>query len=101
MPDLAAHRCPLCALPMQSPGATGYCSERCLLWDQLGVPALREDKLITEMLLNQRCTKAPDGWTASPAYPRLDEYRVWQYAKPTVLTALATLTKSNPSPDHA
>jgi hypothetical protein len=89
------HRCPLCALPMGSEGATPYCSERCLLWDTFGVPALHEDALITEMLMNQRCQQAPDGWTARPAYPELDEYVAWRENKEVVIRA-AALTTSTP-----
>jgi len=91
-------RCILCALPMEGPGQTGYCSERCLLWSTLGVPVLCEDELITEMLMNQRCKKAPDGWKPSVAYPGLEQYQCWKANKDFIIEA-AALT-SSPT-DHA
>ena len=47
------HRCDFCGIPMDSEGATGYCSERCLMWDFFGVPALKEDDLVDEIRGNQ------------------------------------------------
>jgi hypothetical protein len=64
-------RCDLCGLPMESEGQTGYCSERCLMWDFFGVPALKEDGFITEIRQNQRRQTVPDGWTPPEAYPAL------------------------------
>jgi len=49
----ASYRCDLCGLPMDDPGQTGYCSERCLHWDFFGVPALKENELVAEMRGNQ------------------------------------------------
>jgi len=39
---------------MQSEPATGYCSERCLMWDFFGVPRLKRDAFLKEMRGNQR-----------------------------------------------
>jgi len=89
------NRCSLCALPMEPVGQTPYCSERCLLWDTFGVPALKEDDLIAEMLRNQRRRKGPEDWTPQPAYPELDEYVAWRENKQLVIDA-AALTAQPP-----
>lgn len=83
---------------MIDPGPTGYCSERCLLWSTLGVPALKEDELVVEILLNQRLQHAPEGWTPPAAYPTLADYAVWEEAKPIIIQAAASLGKA---PTHA
>ena len=76
---------------MDTPGHTGYCSERCFLWDTFGVPALKEDALVGEILANQRRRHAPDGWTPKTAYPRLGEYAAWQEAQPLIIESLALI----------
>jgi len=38
---------------MSEEGATGYCSERCLMWDFFGAPALKKTDLVKEMRANQ------------------------------------------------
>jgi hypothetical protein len=55
---------------MQSEGATGYCSERCLMWDFFGVPVLEEDALISEIRQNQR-QQTTDRAERPKAYPAL------------------------------
>jgi len=62
----ARHRCDLCGLPMASEGATGYCSERCLMWDFFGVPALKEDALVKEIRANQNGSPRKDSVRAYP-----------------------------------
>lgn len=66
-------RCNLCGMPMDSEGATGYCSPRCLNWEFFGVPALKEREFIREVRRNQNLHETPDGWTRPPAYPKLSD----------------------------
>jgi len=54
---------------MASEGATGFCSERCLMWDFFGVPALEVDDMISEIRENQRRQSVSAGWESAPAYP--------------------------------
>lgn len=58
-------------MPMDSEGATGYCSPRCLNWDFFGVPVLEQSDFIKEVRRNQGLTETPDGWERPPAYPEL------------------------------
>lgn len=74
---------------MTDAGRTGYCSERCLLWDVLGVPALKEDDFIDEILTNQRRAAAPEGWAPPRPYPALEEYPAWREARPLLVRAAA------------
>lgn len=66
-------RCKLCGMPLDDPGVTGYCSERCLHWDFFGVPALKEKPFLKEIRRNQGLRTAPDGWAPPPAYPAFGE----------------------------
>lgn len=71
MADTANARCDLCGLPMAQEGATGYCSERCLMWSFFGVPVLEEGNLIIEIRQNQRRQTVPNDWTPHEGYPAL------------------------------
>ena len=74
---MSSHRCDLCGLPMASEGVTGFCSERCLMWDFFGVPVLKTGDLIKEIRQNQQRQSVPNGWEPPPAYPALSGGR-WQ-----------------------
>jgi hypothetical protein len=84
-------RCTLCGIPLHTQGQTPYCSERCLLWDTLGIPHLQRDALLAEIVANQRRSQAPEHWQPAPAYPRLADYAVFRAAQHTLTYAAATL----------
>lgn len=66
---MAKHRCDLCGAPLQRPGKTEFCSERCLAWSFFGVPALREEELIREIRKNQTTDELPSDWERPMPYP--------------------------------
>lgn len=58
-------------LPMATPGRTGYCSRRCLLWAFFDVPALHRKDFRALQLQNRKRQKTPDDFTPPEAYPAL------------------------------
>lgn len=83
-------RCEFCGIPIQQEGRVPFCSERCLLYDTLGVPILKEEEITIEIVQNQHRDRLPSDWTPPTAYPSLDEYDVWADAKHAILEAIAT-----------
>lgn len=64
-------RCELCGMPLDNPGRTGYCSERCLHYDFFGVPALKQEWFLREMRQNQQLRSVPPDWSKPTVYPEL------------------------------
>lgn len=77
-------RCELCGVPMAKESATGYCSERCLMWDFFGVPALKEQDFIAEIRANQNGDPRTHSVEAYPGLFTDEEER-------TIVEALALL----------
>jgi len=82
-------RCKLCCVPLQRHGRTGYCSERCMVYDFFGVPALRQRAFLRYRAKNlQRMTVEDPQIT--DAYPGLDGFPDGK-----IIRALALITEIN------
>jgi len=64
---------------MEREAATGYCSERCLMWDFFGAPALKEDALVKEIRANQNGRPRTESVRAYPGLmtPEQEQSLAW------------------------